>query len=125
MTGFTTPYPFTSFIILTMRETRITLATVTFILICIGVVMIYSASCIYALNELHDGAYFLKRHVLFLFLGLIMTLVVMAVDYRQIQPYAKTLMVCAVVMLIFVLIPGIGKQSYGARRWFRLGMFNF
>ena len=99
-----------------MRVTRITLATVSFILICIGVVMIYSASCIYALNVLHDGAYFLKRHLMFLVLGLIFTLVVMSLDYRQIQQYARPMLVLAIVMLVLVLIPGIGKESYGARR---------
>ena len=108
-----------------MRETRILLAAVTFILICVGLVMIYSASGIYALHELHDGTYFLKRHFSFLLLGIVFMSGVMMIDYRQIQPYAKPLMVVSVVLLMLVLIPGIGKESYGARRWFRLGVLNF
>jgi cell division protein FtsW len=47
------------------------------------------------------------------------------IDYRKIQPYARHLLVFSLILLLFVLIPHIGKESYGARRWFKLGMFNF
>ena len=87
--------------------------------------MIYSSSCVYAMQELHDNAFFLKRHLIFLMLGFIMTLAVMAIDYRDLQKYAKPLLILSVFLLILVLIPGIGKRSSGAQRWFRIGMINF
>jgi cell division protein FtsW len=108
-----------------MRQNRIYLAATVFCLICIGVVMIYSSSCVYALSELKDSAYFLKRHLIFLTIGFIFTLAVMAVDYRILQKYAKPLLLFSVLLLIFVLIPGIGKKSSGAQRWFKLGMISF
>lgn len=108
-----------------MRELRISLATILIIFISIGIVMIYSSSGIYALQELGDSMYFLKRHFLFLLVGLIMTLGVMLMDYRKLQPFAKPLLLLAIIFLILVLIPWIGKASFGARRWFRIGSFNF
>ena len=87
--------------------------------------MIYSSSCVYALSELKDSAYFLKRHLIFLTLGFIMTVAVMAIDYRILQKYAKPLLLCSVFLLILVLIPGIGKRSSGAQRWFKFGMISF
>lgn len=108
-----------------MRQNRIYLAATVFCLICIGVVMIYSSSCVYALQELKDSAYFLKRHLVFLAIGFIFTLAVMAIDYRILQPYAKPLLLFSVFLLVCVLIPGIGKRSSGAQRWFKLGMISF
>jgi cell division protein FtsW len=108
-----------------MRELRISIATVTFLLISIGVVMIYSSSGIYAMQELGDGLYFLKRHLLFLMLGCALTAGIMAMDYRDLRKIAKPLLLATIVLLILVLIPFIGKASYGARRWFKVGMFNF
>ena len=51
---------------------RIDLFTVTVILVCIGIVMIYSASSIYALEKYKDSFFFLKRHLTFLFIGLLL-----------------------------------------------------
>ena len=108
-----------------MRETRTSLTVVVLALVCIGIVMIYSASCVNAMQTNHDSLYYLKRHLLFLFIGLSLCLAAMAVDYRLIQPYAGRILLFSIVLLVLVLIPHIGKESYGARRWFKIGMFNF
>ena len=101
-----------------MKEIRISIAAISILLIFIGVVMIYSSSSIYALQEMGDSLYFLKRHVVFLLIGFIVTFFVMAIDYRDLQRWAKPLIAIAILMLLLVLIPKIGKESYGARRWF-------
>ncbi len=108
-----------------MREIRISLAIIVITLISVGCVMIYSSSGIYALQELGDRSYFLTRHLMFLTLGLIAMFAVMCLDYRDIQKYAKPLMVISLFLLVLVLIPGIGKSSWGARRWFKLGPLHF
>ena len=108
-----------------MRQNRIYLSATVFCLICVGIVMIYSSSCVYAMQELKDNAFFLKRHLMFLGIGFIMTLAVMATDYRDLQKYAKPLLILSIFLLILVLIPGIGKRSSGAQRWFRMGAINF
>ncbi|OGX24799.1 MAG: cell division protein FtsW [Omnitrophica WOR_2 bacterium RIFCSPHIGHO2_02_FULL_48_11] len=108
-----------------MRDIRISLATVVMILICVGIVMIYSSSGIYALQELGDSAYFLHRHLLFLFAGTICAAIAMSLDYRELQKWSKLLAAISIIVLILVLIPGIGKASYGARRWFQVAGFSF
>jgi cell division protein FtsW len=53
------------------------------ILVCIGVVMIYSSSSIYAWEKYKDGFFFLKRHLSFLFIGAALAFLVMCADYRK------------------------------------------
>lgn len=108
-----------------MRAIRISITAITFLLIFFGVIMIYSSSGVYAMQELGDKLYFLKRHVLFLCAGSIFTLGIMAIDYRDFQKYAKPMLLLAILLLVLVLIPFIGKASYGARRWFKIGVFYF
>ena len=108
-----------------MRDIRISIAVIISFLIFIGIVMIYSSSGIYAMQELGDSLYFLKRHLLFLLFGLFLTAGAMAIDYRDLRKYAKPLLGLAVVLLVLVLIPGLGKSSFGARRWFKVGPLFF
>ena len=74
-----------------MRDIRVSIAILVLILICFGVVMIYSSSGVYALDRLGDSTYFLDRHLLYLGIGLVMTLLAMTLDYRNLQKYAKPL----------------------------------
>ncbi len=108
-----------------MREIRLSIAVLVTLFICIGTIMIYSSSGVYAMRELGDKTYFLNRHLFFLFVGLILMMGAMAIDYRELRPWAKPLIIVAVVLLVLVLIPGIGKASYGARRWFKVGVLSF
>lgn len=108
-----------------MRNLRISITVIITFLICLGITMIYSSSGVYALQELGDKMFFLNRHLLFLFIGLLASVGVMSVDYRILRVYAKPVLLFIFVLLVLVLIPGIGKASYGARRWFKLGPFNF
>ncbi|KPK98002.1 MAG: hypothetical protein AMJ95_06385 [Omnitrophica WOR_2 bacterium SM23_72] len=108
-----------------VRNIRINLLTVTVILICIGIVMIYSASSIYALERYKDSFFFLKRHLSFLLIGMLLTFFVMSVDYRKLKDYAKPLLLISLLLLVLVLIPGIGREVSGARRWFRYKFISF
>ncbi|PIQ88280.1 MAG: stage V sporulation protein E [Candidatus Omnitrophica bacterium CG11_big_fil_rev_8_21_14_0_20_42_13] len=106
-----------------MRNIRISLFLITLVLICIGVVMIYSASSIYAWERLGDANYYLKRQILYLFIGFTLVFLVMLFDYRQLQRYAKPLFFISLALLISVLI--FGREVGGAKRWFRLFGFSF
>lgn len=98
---------------------------ITAVLLCIGIVMIYSASSIYSLEHYKDSMYFLKRHLSFVLVGLLLTVLVMGFDYRLLSRHARPLLAAALIMLVLVLIPGLGREVSGARRWFRLGMISF
>ncbi|MBM3251957.1 MAG: putative lipid II flippase FtsW [Candidatus Omnitrophica bacterium] len=108
-----------------MRNTRISLVIITSLLLCLGVIMIYSTSSIYAWHKLDDPAYFLKRHIFYIMLGILLALFIMSIDYRILEKYSKTIMFVSLLLLIFVIIPGVGREISGARRWFRLLGFSF
>lgn len=108
-----------------MRDIRISIAVIITFLISIGITMIYSSSGVHALGELGNKTYFLHRHLLFLFIGFLASFAVMAFDYRNLRAAVKPIMVFVFILLILVLIPGIGKTSFGARRWFKIGPFHF
>ena len=108
-----------------LRNIRINLLFITVILICIGIVMIYSASSIYAWERYQDSMFFVKRHISFLFVGALIAFFVMMVDYRKFSIYAKPLLIISFILLILVLIPGIGREVSGARRWFRFKFLSF
>ena len=108
-----------------MRELRVSIAAIVTFLICIGVIMIYSASGVYAQQELGNANYYLNRHLMFLCVGLIFMLSMMSFDYRKLRDIAKPLLFITLFLLVLVLIPHIGKISNGARRWFNFGPFNF
>ena len=107
------------------RNIRLTLFTITVILVCIGIVMIYSASSIYAWERYNDGLFFLKRHLVFVLLGAALAFLAMSLDYRNLKRWAKPLLIFSVFLLILVLIPGIGREVAGARRWFRFKYISF
>lgn len=92
---------------------------ITITLIAIGVVMIFSASSIYAWEKLGNSTYFLKRHLLYLFVGLLMALAMMSIDYRLLRKVARPLMLVSLFLLFILLIPGISREIAGARRWYR------
>ncbi|MEI8176700.1 MAG: putative lipid II flippase FtsW [Candidatus Omnitrophota bacterium] len=96
---------------------------ITALLICIGIIMVYSSSAIFAFERYKDSAYFLKRHCLYLVLGSISALGVMFIDYRRFQRYSKPLLAVAVFLLLAIVLKG--RVIGGAKRWFRIGPFSF
>ena len=108
-----------------MRSARTSIFVTVAILVAVGIVMIYSASAIYADSAMKDSLYFLKRHMIYLTLGFIMMILAMLADLSKLRALAKPLMLIAIALLVLVLVPHIGRETSGARRWFRLGMINF
>jgi len=68
---------------------------------------------------------FLRNHLLHLVLGLAALTVTMRVPYPVWRDWMPLGLLLCFVLLILVLIPGVGHQTGGARRWLRLGVMNF
>jgi len=100
------------------NNSKIVLGTV-FTLLMIGIVMIYSSSAVYAYSQTGDSMHFVKRHVACLVGGVIAAIVCMLIPVKAIAKNAKWVMLFLIALLILVLIPGIGSQAGGARRWIR------
>ena len=86
-------------------------------LVGIGLVMIFSASSATAYLEHHDVAYYAKRQIVWLVVGLIVAYGAYKLDYHQLKRWAPYLLVAAVLSLVLVLVPHVGVAVNGARRW--------
>jgi cell division protein FtsW len=94
----------------------------------IGLVMVYSASIAMAEAERFTGfrpSYFLMRHSLYMAIGLACAVALFRVPVWLWQKAAPWLFVGGVVMLVAVLIPGLGREVNGSRRWIPLGIATF
>ena len=93
----------------------------TLFLLSWGTVMIYSTGGVYADLQYNDGQYFLYRHLIHMFFGLAVMGVALVVNYHKWQQYSIWFMLGMLVLLILVLIPEIGHEVKGGRRWLRMG----
>ncbi|MEK7772681.1 MAG: putative lipid II flippase FtsW [Pseudomonadota bacterium] len=96
------------------------------LLLSIGLVMIYSASI--AIAEAQFGAdragHYLLRHSAYLGVGLILGFIVFQVPMQLWQKYNIYLFVVSALLLALVLVPGIGHEVNGSRRWISLYVVN-
>ena len=93
----------------------------TLFLLSWGTVMIYSTGGVYADLQYNDGQYFLYKHLIHILVGLAVMGVALIVDYHKWQQYSIWFMLGMLVLLILVLIPEIGHEVNGGRRWLRMG----
>ena len=109
-----------------IRSPDIILLLVTLILVTVGTAMIYSSSSIIALEKFKDGQYFLKKQILFVFLGLTSMMVLMTkIPYTQLKKLAYPGMLLSLILLSMLLIPALGMKRGGATRWLNLGGISF
>jgi cell division protein FtsW len=104
------------------------LVWVAVLLLALGTVMVYSASV--ALPDSprfarYSGTHFLSRHLLSIALGFVAAIVTVQIPTKVWEKVAPWLFVAALVLLVLVLIPHVGKGVNGARRWIPLGVINF
>ena len=97
------------------------------LLLLIGMVMVYSASMATAEAGRQTGyqpAYFLFRHAVFVTIGLVAAAVAFQVPLTKWQRWSPWLFVAGFILLALVLIPGVGRDVNGARRWLPLLVVN-
>ena len=98
------------------------------VLLAVGLVMVYSASVAMADAERFTGfkpSYFLVRHAVYLGVGLALAFALFRVPVWLWQKASPWLFGLGILMLVAVLIPGVGREVNGARRWIPLGFATF
>ncbi|HEY2420519.1 MAG TPA: stage V sporulation protein E [Neobacillus sp.] len=100
------------------------LMIVTFTLLAIGLIMVYSASAVWAEDKFHDSFFFAKRQTLFAVVGIAAMFFIMNINYWTWRTWAKTILIVCFVLLVLVLIPGIGNERNGSRSWIGVGAFS-
>lgn len=107
-----------------MPEVDQTLVWSTLLLLAFGFVMVYSASLAIAEADRsmgYRGSYFLARHGAYLVVALAVGFTVFRIPMRLWQQLAPIVFIAGIVTLAVVLIPGIGREVNGSRRWISLG----
>ena len=98
------------------------LRTATLCLIALGAIMVYSASSgTTLLSEGGDSSFYLKRYVASAVIGLIVLAFLSRHGLEAVKRMTPALLVCAIGGLVIVLLPGIGLEANGARRWLGAG----
>lgn len=96
------------------------------LLLCLGLVMVYSASIAIAEAQfgVEGSGHYLIRQSLYLGVGLLLGFMAFQVPMVAWQKYATYLFLFGVLLLALVLIPGIGIEVNGSRRWISLYVVN-
>ena len=98
------------------------------LLFAIGLVMVYSASIAMSEAEKFTGyrpGYFLMRHAMYLCVGVGLAAALFRVPLWLWQKAAPWLFFGGCFVLIAVLVPGLGREVNGSRRWIPLGFATF
>ncbi|HZR11148.1 MAG TPA: putative lipid II flippase FtsW [Myxococcales bacterium] len=95
------------------------------LLVAFGVVMVYSASAVYAGARLGDPLWFFKRQAMGALIGVLALLATMKLGYRRLEALAVPLLGLSLLLLALVQMPGLGHAAGGARRWIQLGPLTF
>ncbi|BAU72691.1 putative lipid II flippase FtsW [Metapseudomonas furukawaii] len=93
-------------------------------LLGLGLVMITSASSEVAAAQSGNPLYHMIRHLVYLTIGLCAALVTLQIPMSFWQRHGARLMLLATILLVAVLLPGIGREINGAKRWIGFGLFN-
>lgn len=98
------------------------LLLIAVILICIfGIIMIYSASSIWAEYKYNDPFKFVKAQSIFFIIGLLFIFILSKFNIDILYKKANLILLTCFILLVLVLIPGIGTIRNGSRSWFGIG----
>jgi len=91
----------------------------------LGIIMVYSASCILAMEKFGDQYYYLRQQALVSMAGVVLMFTVMKIPHRVYYPLAYPILGAGLLLLTLLYVPGLGHTVGGATRWLRLGSIVF
>ncbi len=108
-----------------LRRYDYTILVAALALVCIGMVMSYSASCVLAQEKFGDPFHFIKRQSLFALLGLVFMFFAMNLPYEKYRLLVYPALILSLGALVAVLMPSLAHQNARVHRWISLGWFSF
>ena len=100
------------------------LVAIIVLLICFGLIMLYSTSAYMAEVRYGDDMYFFKKQSAISIACIVMALFISRIDYHILEHFSAPLYVAALGLMALVKTP-LGKASHGAQRWLKLGPIQF
>ena len=96
------------------------LLTATVLLVCVSIVMVYSASALVALQKFDQPNLFVTKQALWTVLGLAVLTIAMRIDYRT---YRNEAFIWSALALVTLMLIGVmfSTPVNGTRRWFGIG----
>ena len=94
-------------------------------LLLVGLIMVASASIGVSERETGNPFFYFQKQLVYVGLGLVAAMVAIAIPTSVWEKHSIFLLGGAFVLLVLVLIPGLGHEVNGSRRWVRLGFMNF
>ena len=92
------------------------------VILCIGLVMLFSASYANAYYVYGDSYYFIKDQALFAVLGIVIMILVSYFDYHHLHKFAMPVLGVSFLLLVVVLFQPAINQVH---RWVQIGTFSF
>ena len=93
------------------------------ILLVFGLIMVASSSHVSALYKYGDSYHYIKRQLFFAVAGVLIMLGVAFFDYHRLRKWSAGILLVAVFLLAFVLLPTpLSVKVNGARRWLNFGV---
>ncbi len=107
------------------RNFDIALLVLVLVVAGIGVIAVYNSSSIFSLENYGDSTRFLRLHLVYLCLGAAVMATFMHVKPGFIRKLVYPGYLLGAALLVAVLVPEIGKEVGGGRRWISVGGFAF
>lgn len=107
-----------------MKPGDFMLVILTLALVIFGVIMVFSASYYYSINEYGDQYHYLKRDIVWAASGLVIMLFLATIDYNVYEKFAKPIAIASIVFLVLIFTP-LGVTRNNATRWIGVGAGGF
>jgi len=91
----------------------------------IGLLFVYSASSVFAMETFGTSFYFVKKHLIGIAIGLAGIIALQFISRETIKLFAPVLFLGAVILTACTLIPGLAYRVHGSSRWLRFFHFTF
>ncbi len=93
-------------------------------LLSVGLIMVASSSLDFSAARYGDAWLLFRKQCIFLMMGASVSMVILFIPTTVWQKYSGVFLFLALLFLVAVLIPGVGKVVNGSRRWLPMGIFS-
>ncbi len=90
-------------------------------LVGIGLIMVYSSSAVFASRNYDSSTHFLSAQATRIAVGALAFLLAAHVPRDLLRRHSSWILLAVSLLCVAVLIPGLGHEAGGARRWIRFG----
>ena len=99
------------------------LLIITMVLLSIGTVMVFSSSADISLDKFGSSSFYFSKHLMRVFLGLIIMVVAMFIDFRLLKKIAAPLLILSALLLLLTKLVFIFQGNHAPARWLYIGPF--